>query len=418
MEEIDKPKPFEMAMAQLDKAVRLLDLHCGIHEKLKYPKRELTVNFPVKMDCGCIKVFRGYRVQHNMARGPAKGGVRFHPRTNLDEVRALASWMTWKTAVVGIPFGGAKGGVECNTKEMSPGEIERMTRRYTWEIAPLIGPDNDILAPDVYTNAQVMAWIMDTYSMIKGYTVPGVVTGKPLSVGGSPGREQATARGCSFTIVESCKHIGIGVEGARAAIQGFGNVGSNAMMLLERMGVRIVAVSDSTGGAYNPKGLDYAAVRAFKKSAGTVAGFPEADTVTNQDILTIDCDILLPAALDGQITKANAANVRAKIIAEGANGPTTPAADEILTDRGIFVIPDILANAGGVTASYFEWVQNLQELFWTEEEVNRQLRTIMTRSFAEVLDIAEKRKVDMRTAAWMLGVGRVAEATEVRGIYP
>jgi glutamate dehydrogenase (NAD(P)+) len=411
-------KPFEMASAQLEKAAGMLGLDNGKLDKLRYPKRELLIHFPVKMDDGSIKIFRGYRVQHNMARGPFKGGIRYHPDTDLDEVRALAAWMTWKTAIVNVPFGGAKGGVMCNPKELSLAEIERITRRYTWEIAPLIGPDMDIPAPDVYTNAQVMAWIMDTYSILKGYTVTGVVTGKPLSIGGSPGREEATARGCIFCILEACKELGIDIDEVRVAIQGFGNVGANTMKLLQNEGAVIIAVSDSKGGIYNPDGLDYAKVEEFKKNTGSVVGFPEADNISNSELLSLKCDILVPAALGNAITGENARAVRAKLIVEGANGPTTPEADDILHDKGVFVIPDILANAGGVTVSYFEWVQNLQEFFWTEEEVNKRLHQIMYRSFHDVLNITKKNRVDMRTAAWMLGVGRVSEASEVRGIYP
>jgi glutamate dehydrogenase (NAD(P)+) len=411
-------KPFEMASAQLEKAARMLGLDNGKLDKLRYPKRELLIHFPVKMDDGSIKIFRGYRVQHNMARGPFKGGIRYHPDTDLDEVRALAAWMTWKTAIVNVPFGGAKGGVMCNPKELSLAEIERITRRYTWEIAPLIGPDMDIPAPDVYTNAQVMAWIMDTYSILKGYTVTGVVTGKPLSIGGSPGREEATARGGIFCIIEACKELGIDIDEARVVIQGFGNVGGNTMKLLQNEGAVIIAVSDSKGGIYNPDGLDYAKVEEFKKDTGSVVGFPEADNISNTELLALECDILVPAALGNAITGESARAVRAKLVVEGANGPTTPEADDILHDKGVFVIPDILANAGGVTVSYFEWVQNLQEFFWTEEEVNKRLHQIMYRSFHDVLNITKKNRVDMRTAAWMLGVGRVSEASEVRGIYP
>ncbi len=414
----DMITPYETTMQQLDRAAKILGLDDGAYDRMKYPKREITVHFPVKMDDGSVRHFRGYRVQHNMARGPAKGGIRFHPHADLDEVKALAAWMTWKTAVVNIPFGGAKGGVQCNPKEMSLQEIERLTRRYTWEIAPFIGPEKDIPAPDVYTNAQVMAWIMDTYSILKGYTVTGVVTGKPLCVGGSPGREEATSRGCVFCIQEACRHLGMELDEARVVVQGFGNVGANAMMLLEREGARIVGVSDSKGGIYNPHGLSYAKLLEHKGEAGSVVGFPDSDSVTNEELLTLECDILLPAAMGNQITAENADLVRARMIAEGANGPTTPLADEILREKGVFIIPDILANAGGVTVSYFEWVQNIQELFWTEEEVNTQLHRIMLRSFTDVFNLSRKHKVDMRTAAWVLGVGRVAEAIEVRGIYP
>jgi glutamate dehydrogenase (NAD(P)+) len=408
-----------------DAAVRLftiaaehLNLDSGIREKLKWPKRELTVHFPVKMDDGTIKVFVGHRVQHNVTRGPAKGGIRYHPDVTLEEVRALAALMTWKCAVVNVPFGGAKGGVRCDPKKMSLRELEGLTRRYTTEISLLLGPESDIPAPDVYTNAQTMAWIMDTYSMHKGYSIPGVVTGKPISIGGSLGRNEATARGCVFTIQEAARHLAMGLDGGAAVIQGYGNAGSIAAMFLSELGMRIIAVSDSRGGAFNPRGIDPVKALEHKGKTGSVATFPEADRISNEELLELPCDILVPAALEGVITRENAARIKARIMAEAANGPTMPEADPILFANNVFVIPDILANAGGVTVSYFEWVQNLEMLHWSEDDVNHRLKEIMVRSFHEVKDIAARERVDMRTAAYMLAVGRVAEATLVRGVYP
>ncbi len=395
-----------------------LRLDPGIREKLKWPKRELTVHFPVKMDDGSIRVFVGHRVQHNVTRGPAKGGIRYHPDVTLEEVRALAALMTWKCAVVNVPFGGAKGGVRCDPKKMSLRELEGLTRRYTTEISVFLGPESDIPAPDVYTNAQTMAWIMDTYSMHKGYSVPGVVTGKPISIGGSLGRNEATARGCVFTIQEAARALGLDLGRSTAVVQGYGNAGSIAAMLLHQLGVRILAVSDSRGGAFNPKGLDPVRVLEHKGKTGSVATFPDADRVSNEELLELPCDILIPAALEGVITKENAPRIKARVMAEAANGPTTPEADPILFANNVFVIPDILANAGGVTVSYFEWVQNLEMLHWSEDDVNRRLQDIMTRSFQEVREVAAKERVDMRTAAYVLAVGRVAEATLVRGVYP
>ncbi len=399
-------------------AAEHLNLDSGIREKLKWPKRELTVHFPVKMDDGTIQVFVGYRVQHNVTRGPAKGGIRYHPDVTLEEVRALAALMTWKCAVVNVPFGGAKGGVRCDPKKLSLRENEGLTRRYTTEISVFLGPESDIPAPDVYTNAQTMAWIMDTYSMHKGYSVPGVVTGKPIAIGGSLGRKEATARGCVFTIQEAAQELDLDLSRATAVIQGYGNAGSIAAMLLHELGVRIIAVSDSRGGAFNPKGMDPVRVLEHKGKMGTVATFPDADQISNQELLELPCDILVPAALEGVITKENAPRIKARIMAEAANGPTTPEADPILFANNVFVIPDILANAGGVTVSYFEWVQNLEMLHWSEDDVNQRLRDIMMRSFQEVREIAAKERVDMRTAAYILAVGRVAEATLLRGVYP
>ncbi|MFH1957796.1 MAG: Glu/Leu/Phe/Val dehydrogenase [bacterium] len=415
---MSKISPWEVALSQLDKVAKKMNLDPGIHEKLKHPKRILIVSVPIKMDDGSIRVFEGYRVQHNLERGPAKGGIRYHPDVTLDEVKALAMWMTWKCAVVRIPFGGAKGGIACNPEEMSLSELERMTRRFTSEIGIIIGPDKDIPAPDVFTNAQVMSWIMDTYSMNVGYSSPGVVTGKPLELGGSEGRREATGRGCVFVIAEAVKHLGMSMDNLTVAVQGFGNVGSVAAALIAEKGCRVIAVSDVRGGILNKKGLDIGKVIEHSKKTGSVKGFPGAKDITNKELLELDCDVLIPAALENQITEENAPNIKAKILAEGANGPTTPAADEILHKNKVFLIPDILANAGGVTVSYFEWVQNLQELFWNEKEINNKLHDIMIRSFNDVLSISKKEKCDMRLAAYILAVGRVAKAVELRGIYP
>lgn len=410
--------PYEMALQQYDAVAERLDIDPGIRELLRHPETALEVAFPVRMDDGSIKVMKGYRVIHSTARGPGKGGIRYHPAVTLDEVKALAMWMTWKCAVVGIPFGGAKGGVVCNPKEMSGGEIERLTRRFTTEISGLIGPYTDIPAPDVYTNAQVMAWIMDTYSTQKGQFVPGVVTGKPIPLGGSLGRNEATARGCVFVIRRAAKHLGMPMDRLRVAIQGYGNAGSVAASLLHADGCKIVAASDSKGGVYCEKGLDPDKVLAHKKLTGSVVGAEGTEPISNADLLELDCDVLVPAALENQITAENAPRVRAKVVAEAANGPTTPEADDILFDKGVMVIPDILANAGGVTVSYFEWVQNLMVYYWTEDEVNKKLEDIMNRSFDAVFDMAQKKKVHMRGAAYMLAISRVAEAAKLRGIYP
>ncbi len=410
--------PWKIALQQLDHAAKRLGLNPGVHEKLRYPERILTVSIPTRMDDGGLRIFTGHRVHHSLARGPAKGGLRYHPDVTLDEVKALAMWMTWKCAVVGIPFGGAKGGVVCNPKEMSDGELERMTRRFTSELMGVIGPDKDIPAPDVYTNPRTMAWIMDTYSTNVGYSVPSVVTGKPLSIGGSEGRDEATGRGCALVIGEAMKYLKMDVPGATVAVQGFGNAGTVTALLLARKGLKIIAVSDSKEGVYRSRGLDMEALIKHKQETGSVAGFPDSDRITNQQLLTLSCDVLVPAALENQITEENAGAVQAKIIAEAANGPTTPGADEILNDRGVFTIPDILANAGGVTVSYFEWVQGLQKYFWNESEVNEKLQDIICRSFGEVVSLHERERVDMRTAADMLAIGRVAEAIEIRGLYP
>jgi glutamate dehydrogenase (NAD(P)+) len=414
----DETKAHDISQLQLEIAAEMLRLDEGLKMKLERPMRVLIVNFPVKMDSGALQNFTGYRIQHSITRGPAKGGIRYHPSVDLEEVSALAAWMTWKSAVVNIPYGGAKGGVKCNPKEMSKGELERMTRRYTYEIAPIIGPEKDIPAPDVYTDAETMAWIMDTYSMLQGYCIPGVVTGKPIELGGSLGRKEATAQGCIYTIQEAAKHLGLDPEKCSVVVQGFGNVGYNCAQIIDRLGAKVIAVSDSRGGIYNAEGLIPERVLKHKEESGSVVGYKEADEISNEDLLELECDILIPAALENQITKENAAKIQTKMIAEGANGPTTPSADDILYENGVFIIPDILCNAGGVTVSYFEWVQNIQALFWTLDEVNDQLGRIMRRSFWDVVSITKKEKVHMRTAAWMLGVGRVAEATRLRGIYP
>jgi len=409
---------YDVALENFDSAVDTMGLDNNIREMIKYPERVLTVTVPVRMDDGRIHRFEGYRVQHSMVRGPAKGGIRFHPQVTLDEVKALATWMTWKCAVVNIPFGGAKGGITCDPKHMSPGELERMTRRYTSAILPLIGPERDIPAPDVYTNSQTMAWIMDTYSMTKGYPVPGVVTGKPISLGGSLGRNEATGRGVFYTIQSSCDHLRLPLKGATVVVQGFGNAGSVAAQLLHEAGAKVIAASDSTGCVYNKDGLDIPELIHMKACCGHVKGFPESEAITPSELLALECDILVPAALENAVHVENASCVRAKIVAEAANGPLTPAADRILESKGVFVIPDILCNAGGVTVSYFEWVQDEQHLFWETQDVYNHLEHVMKTAFRDVLKIHLERKVSTRIAANMLGIGRVAEAVLLRGIYP
>src|SRR5216117_1280935 len=420
---MSKPKetlnPFEIARTQIDRAGKKLNLDAGMLEILKNPRRELTVHFPVKMDDGTVKVFTGYRVQYNDAVGPFKGGIRYHWNVSLDEVRALSCWMTWKCAVMGIPYGGAKGGVICNPKEMSKDELERMTRRYASEISIIIGPEKDIPAPDVYTDSQTMAWIMDTISMNKGFAMPGVVTGKPLVIGGSLGRDEATSRGMMYATREAGKKVKLNLRGASVAVQGFGNVGSHyARLMHDEQGSKSVAVSDSKGGIYSEKGFDPKEVLAFKEKTGSVVGFPGTREVTNEDLLELPVDIVAPCALEGILTSDNAPRIKGKIVAEGANGPTTPEADDILHKRGILVIPDILANGGGVTVSYFEWVQNLQELFWDEYDVNRRLERVMVKAFADVHGTAKKYNIDMRTGAYIVGIQRVATAMSTRGIWP
>jgi len=415
---VSTTSPWEAALSQLDEAAAVLNLDPGVHDVLRNPKRVLTVAVPVRHDDESVRVYTGYRVHHNTSRGPSKGGIRYHPTVTMDEVKALAMWMTWKCAIVGIPYGGAKGGVVVDPKVLSKRELEKLTRRYAAEILPLIGPDRDIPAPDVGTDAQIMAWIMDTYSMNVGHSALGVVTGKPLSVGGSAGRADATSRGVMYVTEATLKHQGRKVDETTVAVQGYGKVGAPSVRLLEDLGCIVVAVSDVHGGVANPRGLSSKGLAAHHADTGTVVGFPGGEDITNEELLEIDCDVLVPAALEGQITDDNADRIRAEIIVEAANGPTTPAADEILKDRGVLVVPDILANSGGVTVSYFEWVQDLQAYFWDEDEVNRKLRAIMERAYLDVLASAEEHKVKMRTAATILGVGRVAEAHQTRGLFP
>jgi glutamate dehydrogenase (NAD(P)+) len=409
---------YAIAIRQLEAAAYYLNLDRSLLEVLKHPRRELIVNFPVKMDDGSIRVFTGYRVHHNPARGPAKGGIRYHPEVTLDETRALAMWMTWKCAVVNIPYSGAKGGVVCDPKRLSIHELENLTRRYITEISIMVGPESDIPAPDIGTNPQVMAWIMDTYSMHKGYTVPAVVTGKPVAIGGSEGRLEATGRGVTVVAHEAAKMLGFGLEGARVVIQGFGNVGSATAKLMHQAGAKVVAISDARGGIYNPNGLDIPSLLHCAGRDGCIQAYRDADHITNKELLELPCDILVPAAIHGVITSENAHNIRARILVEAANGPVTPDADRILQDNGVLVVPDILANAGGVVVSYFEWVQDLQAFFWEEDEVNARLEKVMRRSFEHVRQVAEKNKVDLRMGAYIIGVQRVAEATTIRGIYP
>lgn len=417
-EDVKAFNPYHMAVQQFELAANKLKLSEDMQEILRQPKRELAVNFPVRLDSGRIKTFTGYRVQHNVNCGPAKGGIRYSPDVTLDEVRALAMWMTWKCAVVGIPYGGAKGGVICDPKSMTSSELERMTRRYTSEISIIIGPHSDIPAPDVNTNPQVMAWIMDTFSMHAGFSIPAVVTGKPLSIGGSEGRNEATATGVLFVTKRAASRIGMPLQSARVSIQGFGNAGSIAARLFHKEGCKIVAVSDTSGGIYNESGLDPLAVLRHKQEQGTVVGFPQSQTLRIEDVLEVPCEIIIPAATEGVITSANAGRIQARIIAEAANGPTTPEADVILFKKGCFVIPDILANAGGVTVSYFEWVQDIQSFFWGVEEITQKLEMIMNKAFDAVVELADRHGCNMRLAASMLAISRVAEATQIRGIYP
>jgi glutamate dehydrogenase (NAD(P)+) len=410
--------PWHNAQRQFDMAAELLGLEPALRGVLREPRRQLIVHFPVKMDDGSVHMFEGFRVQHNAGRGPTKGGIRYHPQVSLDEVKALAMWMTWKCAIAGLPFGGAKGGVICDPRALSHGELERLTRRYASEIGVLIGPERDIPAPDVNTTPEIMAWIMDTVSMSAGYSVPAVVTGKPLSIGGSEGRNAATGRGVMVVALEACKTLGRDPATMTVAVQGFGNAGSIAARLMQEKGFRIVAVSDSHGGIYAPDGLDVPAVIAHKRESGSVVGFEDAAPISNAAVLELDVDVLVPAALENQITAENAPRVRAKLIFEAANGPTTPDADAILARRGVIVVPDVVANAGGVTVSYFEWVQDLQSFFWDEDEVNARLERIMAKAFHETWDAAARHEVPMRLGAYLVAVERVAEATRTRGIYP
>ncbi len=409
---------FAMAVEQFHGAAEKMGLPDDLRRLLSVCQREYTVNFPVQMDDGSIRMYQGHRVQHNIGRGPTKGGIRFHQSVTLDEVKALAMWMTWKCAVVGLPFGGAKGGVTVNPKELSRHEVENLTRRFTSEISILLGPYKDIPAPDVNTNAQTMAWMMDTFSMHSGYSVPGVVTGKPLTIGGSEGRVEATGRGVLYTTIAAAKTIGLDLTGAKVVVQGFGNVGSVAAKLIAEVGATVVGVSDVSGGYYNPRGLNIPDLLDYGRANGSLSGYREAERITNDELLALPCDVLIPAALEGQLREDNADRVKARLIVEGANGPTTPEADQIFDDRGIFLVPDILANAGGVTVSYFEWVQALQAFSWTELEVNSRLKNIMDKSFAETYEHAQRFGTNLRTGSLITAIERVADAVTVRGIYP
>jgi len=415
--ELDSPT-YRMAVAQFEEAAECMNLDPNLRERFKVPRRALVVSIPIRMDNGRVKVFQGYRVQHDDSLGPTKGGIRYHPSVTLGEVAALAMWMTWKCALVGLPYGGAKGGVRCNPADLSKNELQRLTRRYTAEILPLIGPEMDVPAPDVGTNAQTMAWMMDTYSMQKGYSVPGVVTGKPIPIGGSLGREEATGRGVVYTVLEAMKHLKLDPSKATAVVQGFGNVGSHAARILSENGMKVLAVSDSKGGIHSPKGLNLPRLLEHYAAHHSFAGFPDISPITNAELLEMPCTVLVPAALSEVITEKNADRIQCRILAEGANGPTTPTADKILTDRGVFIIPDILANAGGVTVSYFEWVQDLQQYFWKEKEIHEKLYDILTSAFQRVLALSQKKKVGMRLAAQMHGIEKIAQAHLARGLYP
>ena len=414
----EKLDAWTVAQQQLRNVAELIGLEEDYYRVLSTPRVCLTVSVPIRHDDGQIRVYTGHRVQHSTARGPGKGGIRYHPDVTLDEVKALAMWMTWKCAVMGLPYGGAKGGIACDPKAMSDHELERLTRRYTSEILPIIGPERDIPAPDVNTTPQIMAWVMDTYSMNKGYTVPGVVTGKPVPIGGSLGRNTATARGLMFSVLSALGKLKLATSGLTVAVQGYGNAGYNAAKLMHELGFKIIACSSSKGGIVSTNGLDPEAVQTHYHETGSVAGFKGAEAISNEELLELDCDILLPCALEGQITARNASKIRARLVGEGANGPTTPEADAILQDRGVFVIPDVLANAGGVTVSYFEWVQALQEYFWSETDVNAKLKELMDRAFEAVYAVHRERKIDMRRAAYVVAVSRVAEAHRLRGLYP
>jgi glutamate dehydrogenase (NAD(P)+) len=415
----EKINPFEVALKQLEEASKILNIDKGILQILANPKRILTVSIPTKMDDGSIRVFTGFRSQHNDARGPCKGGIRYHPNVSLDEVKALSMWMTWKCAIANIPYGGGKGGIICNPKQMSENELERMTRRFAYLIADIIGPYKDIPAPDVYTGGKEMAWIMDTYSALKGnYVQPEVITGKPIAIGGSLGRNEATGRGLAYTVRDAAKKLNIDMKQATIVVQGFGNAGQFASKLVGDQGAKMIAASDSQGAIINNDGIDVDALMTFKKENGTIAGFENAKSISNEELLETECTILIPAALENQITGSNANKIKTKIIAEAANGPTTPEADEILFKKDILVIPDVLANGGGVTVSYFEWLQNLRREYWTEEEVNNRLDTNITKSFHDVYETHEKYNVDMRKAATLLAINRVADAINIRGLWP
>ncbi|MCW5797780.1 MAG: Glu/Leu/Phe/Val dehydrogenase [Nitrospira sp.] len=410
---------FRLAVAQFNEAAEAMHLDTNLRERLKLPQRSLIVSVPVRMDDGRVEVFTGYRVQHDTARGPSKGGIRYHPEVNLGEVAALSMWMTWKCALADLPYGGAKGGVRVDPKQLSRAELQRLTRRYAAEIFPLIGPDKDVPAPDVGTNQQVMAWIMDTYSQQVGYAVQGVVTGKPLSIGGSLGREEATGRGVVYVTLEALQHLKLDVSKATVAIQGFGNVGSHTARIMQQAGARVIAVSDVSGGLYNPKGLDIPELlRRYHENHEPLHDIKLGDTITNEELLQLDCTVLVPAALSEQITDANAAKLRCRILAEGANGPTTLEADRILTDKGVFIIPDILANSGGVIVSYFEWVQDVQRFFWKAKDIQDRLQDIITSAFHRTLHFSLERRTTMRMAALMSGIDKVAQAHLQRGLYP
>jgi glutamate dehydrogenase (NAD(P)+) len=416
MQELDTPT-FRLAVAQFDQAAETMRLDPNLRERLKLPQRSLVVSLPVRMDDGHVEVFTGYRVQHDSSRGPSKGGVRYHPDVSLGEVAALAMWMTWKCALAGLPYGGAKGGVHVAPKRLSPSELQRLTRRYAAEIFPIIGPDKDVPAPDVGTDAQIMAWIMDTYSQQVGYAVPSVVTGKPLSIGGSLGREEATGRGVVYVTLEALRHLKLSIEKATVAIQGFGNVGSHTARIMQQQGARVIAVSDVTGGIYNDKGLDI--MKLLRRDPGQpLHETKQGDAITNEELLRLDCTVLVPAALSEQITSKNAHSLKCRILSEGANGPTTLEADHILADKGIFVIPDILANSGGVIVSYFEWVQDLQRFFWSATDIQNRLQEIITSAFQRTLHFSSERRVSMRMAALVSGIDQVAQAHLQRGLYP
>lgn len=411
--------PFEVALEQLDEAAKLINLDKGLHQVLAHPKRVLTVSLPVKLDNNEIRVFTGFRSQHNDARGPYKGGIRYHPQVTIDEVKALSMWMTWKCAIADIPFGGGKGGIICDPKQMSDLELERMTRRYAYAIADIIGPHTDIPAPDVYTGGKEMAWIMDTYSALKGnYVQPELITGKPLAIGGSLGRNEATGRGLSFTVREAAKMLKLDMRTSTVAVQGFGNAGQFAAQLLEEQGAKVIAVSDSKGGLQSRNGIDIAALRKHKEKKGTIVGFSEGKSISNEEVLETDCTILVPAALENQITKKNAAKISAKVVAEAANGPTTPDADEILYKNKTLLIPDVLANGGGVTVSYFEWLQNLRREYWSESQVNDMLDRNITKAFSDVYTTHERYQVNMRKASTLLAINRVVDAIKIRGLWP
>jgi glutamate dehydrogenase (NAD(P)+) len=422
LESASKPtaiNPFETALKQLDEAAKLIKLDDGLHQVLAHPKRVLTVSLPIRIDNGTIKVFTGFRSQHNDARGPYKGGIRYHPQVTIDEVKALSMWMTWKCAIAGIPYGGGKGGIVCNPKEMSETELERLTRRYAYAIADIIGPLTDIPAPDVYTGGREMAWIMDTYSALKkNFVQPEIITGKPIAIGGSLGRNEATGRGLSFAVREAAKKLKINMKTATVAVQGFGNAGQFAAQLIEEQGAKVIAVSDSQGGVFNKNGIQVGTLRKHKQKTGSVKGLSGAKPISNEDLLETECTILIPAALENQITKRNAGKINAKVVAEAANGPTTPDADDILYKNKILVIPDVLANGGGVTVSYFEWLQNLRREYWNENEVNERLDQNITKAFLDVYDIYEKYGINMRKASIVLAVNRVVEAIKIRGLWP